>query len=202
MRQSRTKKARHWLVRAGGAIAGLAAIGYAASVARRWLQGDRPDPFDYQRGPAKVSGMAPSTVDPVQVEQSEAKISSLFGQEVHALDGENLGRVTAVYFDEPTLKPEWLEVTGGSISEHRLLVPVDETTEEDHELVVPYPKDIVESAPSWVEEELTTDMELALSQHYNRRRTVPSAENERAGEETRLKRRGTMPGPTTPLERV
>jgi hypothetical protein len=85
--------------------------------------------------------------------------------------GENLGRVEEVYGYAPTNDPSWAAVKEG---DHKVLVPVMSGQMEDDGLHVPYPKNLIESAPQ-VPERFSLAEEMALYAHYNERRILPAA---------------------------
>lgn len=85
--------------------------------------------------------------------------------------GEDLGRVEAVYGYAPTNEPAWAAVKEG---DRKVLVPVMSGQMEDDGLHVPYPKNIIETAPE-LPEQFSLAQEMALYSHYNERRILPAA---------------------------
>jgi hypothetical protein len=84
--------------------------------------------------------------------------------------GEDIGKVEAVYGYAPTNEPAWAEVREG---DRRIMVPVMSAHAEGDGLHVPYPKNLIESAPPLGE---SLQSEMALYNHYNERRILPAAD--------------------------
>lgn len=85
--------------------------------------------------------------------------------------GEDLGRVEEVYGYAPANEPAWAAVKEG---DRKVLIPVMSGQMEDDGLHVPYPKNIIESAPE-LPEHFSLAQEMALYSHYNERRILPAA---------------------------
>jgi len=93
---------------------------------------------------------------------------SVRGATVRDPDGEKIGTVDEVYFDDVTDKPEWVTVKTGLFGMKTTFVPVEgaQPTAED-ELRVPYGKDRVKDAPSIdPDHELTQAEERELYSFY------------------------------------
>ena len=74
---------------------------------------------------------------------------TLRGATVHDRDGEKIGTVDELYFDDATDKPEWMTVKTGLFGMKTTFVPVEGAQPEgDDALRVPYEKDRVKDAPS------------------------------------------------------
>lgn len=84
--------------------------------------------------------------------------------------GEDIGKVEALYGYAPTNEPAWAEVKEG---DRHIMVPVMSAQMEDDGLHVPYPKNLIESAPPLGE---GLQGEMALYTHYNERRILPAAD--------------------------
>ncbi|MGE0688668.1 MAG: PRC-barrel domain-containing protein [Dehalococcoidia bacterium] len=85
--------------------------------------------------------------------------------------GEDLGRVEEVYGYAPTNEPAWAAIKEG---DRKVLVPVMSAQMDDDGLRVPYPKNIIETAPE-LPERFSLAQEMALYSHYNERRILPAA---------------------------
>jgi len=86
--------------------------------------------------------------------------------------GEDLGRIEEVYGYAPSNDPAWAAVKEG---DRKVMVPVMSGQMEDDGLHVPYPKNLIESAPE-LPEGFSIDEEMALYRHYNERRILPAAD--------------------------
>ena len=126
---------------------------------------------------------------------------TLRGATVQDRDGEKIGTVDEVYFDDVTHKPEWLTVKTGLFGMKTTFVPVEgaQPSGED-ELRVPYEKDRVKGAPSIdPDHELTQGEEQELYSFYGisygeQRSPSGLPEGRRRGRETTGR---DVSGPTT-----
>jgi len=73
--------------------------------------------------------------------------NTMTGAPVTGGDGEKLGKVEAIYFDNETDKPEWAAVKSGLFGGHVSLVPLVQGTWNGDTLTVPFSKDALKSAP-------------------------------------------------------
>jgi uncharacterized protein (TIGR02271 family) len=73
--------------------------------------------------------------------------NTMTGAAVHGSDGEKLGKVEAIYFDNETDKPEWVAVKSGLFGSHVSLVPLAQGTWNGDTLTVPFGKDALKAAP-------------------------------------------------------
>src|SRR3954447_1501703 len=82
-------------------------------------------------------------------------------------DGTKVGKVADVFLDNDTGRPEWLLVHTGLFGMRETLVPVAGSQPSGDDLVVPYDKDFIQSAPNvGTDEELSQDDEATLARHY------------------------------------
>jgi uncharacterized protein YrrD len=89
------------------------------------------------------------------------------GDGVLAADGERIGKLEEVYFDDATGRPEWVAVGTGFFSKNRL-VPAEGLRLTPDGLVLPYSKDVVKHAPDVHGDAISADDERALRDHYAR----------------------------------
>lgn len=94
------------------------------------------------------------------------QLTRLQGSEVYGSDGEKIGKIEEVYFDEATRAPEWVGIGTGFLRTHRVVVPVAGAQIEGEMLRVPYSKDRVKDSPSVSEDEITTAQEQELAAYY------------------------------------
>jgi uncharacterized protein (TIGR02271 family) len=73
--------------------------------------------------------------------------NTMTGATVHGSDGEKLGKIDAIYFDNDTNKPEWAAVKSGLFGTHVSLVPLAQGTWNNGALTVPFGKDALKTAP-------------------------------------------------------
>ena len=73
--------------------------------------------------------------------------NTMTGATVHGSDGEKLGKIDAIYFDNDTNKPEWAAVKSGLFGSHVSLVPLAQGTWSGDTLTVPFGKDALKTAP-------------------------------------------------------
>lgn len=93
-------------------------------------------------------------------------LEQLEGNTVISSDGEKVGKVADVYFDEQTGVPEWGLVTTGLFGSRHSFVPLT-TAELGDEVRLQVTKAQVESAPNIDDDgELTQDEEAQLASHY------------------------------------
>jgi uncharacterized protein (TIGR02271 family) len=73
--------------------------------------------------------------------------NTMTGATVKGGDGEKLGKIDAIYFDNDTDKPEWAAVKSGLFGSHVSLVPLAQGTWNNGTLTVPFDKAALQTAP-------------------------------------------------------
>ena len=68
--------------------------------------------------------------------------------DVYDSDGDKIGSIDAIYYDDITGRPEWLAVRTGFFGMNTSFVPIAGATFYDDDLQVPYTKDTVKKAPN------------------------------------------------------
>jgi uncharacterized protein (TIGR02271 family) len=107
-------------------------------------------------------------------------------------DGQKIGTITDLYYDDATGLPEWLTVKTGLLGTRSSFVPMQgaETSGDDLRLV--FDKDKVKDAPNIdTDGALTPDEERALYEHYGRAADLESGDVDRrrdAGEDDAMTR--------------
>ena len=81
-------------------------------------------------------------------------------------DGEKIGKVEEVFYDEQTNEPEWIGLGTGFFGAKRVLVPVRGAEVGEDAVTVPYEKDRVKDAPDIDANDVSMDTERALYAHY------------------------------------
>jgi len=93
--------------------------------------------------------------------------AQLNGVTVQDSDGGKIGKVTDVYLDDQTSKPEWAAVKTGMFGGHVSLVPLANASFDGEALKVPYDKDQVKNAPHQdPAQELSPQQEAEIFEHY------------------------------------
>jgi len=103
----------------------------------------------------------------IMAAQNLSDPAQLDGVTVHDSDGGKIGKVTDVYLDEQTSKPEWAAVKTGMFGGHVSLVPLANASFDGEALKVPYSKDQVKNAPHQdPAQELSPAQEAEIFEHY------------------------------------
>jgi hypothetical protein len=119
------------------------------------------------------------------------------GRTVRDRDGEKIGTFGDVFLDERD-RPAWASVRTGLFGRRESCVPLDEATEVDGDVRLPYPAELVKEAPQ-VDPDvaLEPDEEDRLHAHYGRDAVPADVEMVRSEEEVSL-----GPVERRPTERV
>ena len=97
------------------------------------------------------------------------RFSELKGAEVRSADGEKVGRINALFWDEATKEPEWIGLGTGFLGMKEAVVPVHGARIDGERIVVPYDKDVIKDEPAFDEEEgmLTPESERRLCVYFS-----------------------------------
>ena len=126
------------------------------------------------------------------------------GSAVYDRDGDKIGSVDEIFYDEQTGKPEWIGIGTGFFGTKRVLVPVVGARATDEGINVRYSKDQVKDSPDIDSDEISEETELALYSHYgleaSKRRSdtlLPTGEREtsRGGRRDMYRRTRRRPSP-------
>jgi uncharacterized protein (TIGR02271 family) len=102
--------------------------------------------------------------------------NTMTGAPVTGADGEKLGKVEAIYFDNETDQPEWVAVKSGLFGSHVSLVPLAQGTWNGDTLTVPFGKDALKAAPHHdPDSSISPTDEEELYRHYGMAGTGTSA---------------------------
>jgi hypothetical protein len=110
----------------------------------------------------------------------DATARSWIGHALNDAHEHKLGTIESVFFDDASGAPAWVALSGGLLSRSKTFVPVDGARlTQGGDLVVPYLKDIVTSAPDVVafDGHLTPEDLTALREHYQGRTTTTPADS-------------------------
>jgi hypothetical protein len=84
------------------------------------------------------------------------ELRPLAGHEVVDANGESVGYIDLVFYDDATERPEWMGIWSGIAGKgHRVLVPIRGVEHVEDEIRVPWTKDVIQSAPTYDEEDDT-----------------------------------------------
>jgi hypothetical protein len=99
----------------------------------------------------------------------------MIGAPVHSTDGEKLGKIASVYFDNETNQPAWAAVKTGIVGGHVSLVPLGQGRWGGNALTVPCDKAALNDAPHHdPDAAITTTDEEYLYRHYGLCSTCPA----------------------------
>ncbi len=102
----------------------------------------------------------------IVIDQSQAQ--QLLGKKLHTRDGDKVGTIGQIYFDDYHGQPEWVTVNTGLFGTNESFVPLAEATVSDEDLVVPYTKDQIKDAPNITDSgHLSEAEERDLYEYYN-----------------------------------
>jgi uncharacterized protein (TIGR02271 family) len=97
-------------------------------------------------------------------------LDTIRGWEGHTLvdrDGGRVGSIEAIYLDDQTGQPEWALVNTGLFGTKSSFVPLAQATQTDHDVRVPYDKQLVKDAPRVDPDgQLSQTEERQLWRHY------------------------------------
>jgi uncharacterized protein (TIGR02271 family) len=103
----------------------------------------------------------------IMAAQNLSDPAQLDGVTVHDSDGGKIGKVSDVYLDQDTSRPEWAAVKTGMFGGHVSLVPLANANFDGEALKVPYSKDQVKNAPHQdPAQELSPAQEAEIFEHY------------------------------------
>ena len=89
------------------------------------------------------------------------------GRTVVATDGDKLGKVEEIYFDQQTDRPEWALVNTGMFAGKSSFMPLEGATSDGEQVTAPYSKDQVKDAPKIDPDGALSQREEAeLYRHY------------------------------------
>jgi uncharacterized protein (TIGR02271 family) len=83
-------------------------------------------------------------------ESAMRSYDSWIGHDVYDVDGDKIGEITDIYYDDVTQRPEWLTVKTGLFGSKKSFVPLQGSTrygDDGDDLQVIYDKDLIKDAP-------------------------------------------------------
>ena len=109
------------------------------------------------------------------------RLDEMRGAAVYDRDGDKIGSVEEIFYDETSRRPEWIGVGTGFFGTKRVLVPVDGAATHGDGIRVAYDQDQVKDSPDVDSDEIDADRERELYRYYGLgRRTAgaPSSDGE------------------------
>jgi hypothetical protein len=104
------------------------------------------------------------------------------GRTLFDRDNGRIGTIDAIYLDDQTGQPEWAQVDTGLFGTKSSFVPLADAFQSDHDVVVPYDKQLVKDAPRVdVDQHLSEVEEQLLWRHYGLDYDTRSEEELRVG---------------------
>jgi uncharacterized protein (TIGR02271 family) len=98
---------------------------------------------------------------------SQEQLGSLVGATAYDRDGDRIGKIGAIYYDDVTDQPSWITVNTGFFGTSENFVPVQGAEIRDDRVVVAYDKSKVKGAPNIAEDgHLSPDEEQQLYRYY------------------------------------
>ena len=94
------------------------------------------------------------------------RLSDMRGANVYDSDGDKIGSVDEIFYDEDTNQPEWIGIGTGFFGTKRVLVPVQGASFEGDDVRVPYAKDQVKNSPDIDGDEISQQTERELGSYY------------------------------------
>jgi uncharacterized protein (TIGR02271 family) len=97
---------------------------------------------------------------------TRVRLDEMRGAPVYDNDGDKIGKVEEIYYDQETRVPEWIGIGTGFFGTKRVLVPVKGAAPHDDGLMVAYSKDYVKDSPDLDDEEISQQSEADLAAYY------------------------------------
>ncbi|MFC7329313.1 PRC-barrel domain-containing protein [Marinactinospora rubrisoli] len=91
----------------------------------------------------------------------------LIGHRLLDRQGNSVGKIGQVYFDDQTDAPKWVTVRSGFLGTRENFVPLQGARTVRSDLQVPYDKDTIRRAPSFdIDQHISVEQEDRVYQHY------------------------------------
>ena len=89
------------------------------------------------------------------------------GRDAYDRNGDKIGQVEAIYYDDLTSRPEWVAVRTGLFGKKVTFAPIAGSSARAEDLELAYDKDLVKDAPNCeADGHLSEDEERRLFEHY------------------------------------
>jgi uncharacterized protein (TIGR02271 family) len=93
-------------------------------------------------------------------------VRAAHGTPLYSSDGEKIGKVEEIFYDEATGRPEWIGIGTGFFGTKRVLVPVQGASVDADGFRVPHTKERVKDSPDIESDEISESSERALYEYY------------------------------------
>ena len=77
------------------------------------------------------------------------QLTDVRDKDIYSVEGEKIGTVRDIYYDETSRTPEWVGIGTGFLGLKERIVPVDNLTSEGDHLTEPFTKDMVKNEPDF-----------------------------------------------------
>src|SRR5215217_2792296 len=94
------------------------------------------------------------------------RLDDMRGAPVYDRNGDKIGSVEEIFYDEGSRRPEWIGIGTGFFGTKRVLVPVQGASTSDDGICVAYDKDYVKDSPDIDSDEIYGDRERELYAYY------------------------------------
>jgi uncharacterized protein (TIGR02271 family) len=96
-----------------------------------------------------------------------ASYEAWIGRDAYDRNGDKIGQVEAIYYDDLTPRPEWVAVRTGLFGRKVTFAPIAGSSARGEDLELAYDKDLVKDAPNCeADGHLSEDEERRLFEHY------------------------------------
>ncbi len=94
-------------------------------------------------------------------------LANVRGIDVYSADGERIGSVQDIYFDDISREPEWIGLGAVFIGVRSFVVPVEGLRYEGDHLQVPFTRERIQNEPDFEPaESLDLEADMALSDYF------------------------------------
>jgi uncharacterized protein (TIGR02271 family) len=97
---------------------------------------------------------------------TRVRLDEMRGAPVYDNDGDKIGKVEEIYYDQQTRVPVWIGIGTGFFGTKRVMVPVRGSAPYENGLMVAYSKEQVKDSPEIDEEDISERREADLAQYY------------------------------------
>ena len=97
---------------------------------------------------------------------TQSQLHDAIGATAYDRDGDEIGQVGQVYYDDHTNEPKWITVATGWLGIRETFVPLDGADLDGNRVTVNYVKAVVKAAPRAADDHLTPEEEASLYRHY------------------------------------
>ena len=114
---------------------------------------------------------------------ADAMAQAYIGKGVKDMDGSKIGTAEGIYYRDDGADAEWIGISIGLLTKSLHAAPLEGASidDENDEIVLAYPKDMVEASPEVEENGLNPTIEGDLYAHYNLRRMAQDSDEEPSG---------------------